>query len=253
MSEPYYADESVTLYLGDCREILPTLDVAIDAAVADPPYAETSLRWDQWPEGWPAVVAAATRSLWCFGSARMFDTYGADLHGGGWHMSHDVIWSKPDSSTGGVTDRFLRSHEHIRHYYLGQWRDVYHEPPRVFVGSRPGTESRKADQGKKWHGVRGPSVWIDDGYRMPLSVISAPSMRKRAIHPTEKPGAVLEPLIEYACPPGGTVLDPFAGSGSTLAVCKATGRRGIGIEGDEEHIEAAAKRLAQESLFGGVA
>lgn len=47
MTEPYYRDEQVQLYLGDCRELLPTLDIAPDAAIVDPPYGETSLGWDR--------------------------------------------------------------------------------------------------------------------------------------------------------------------------------------------------------------
>lgn len=52
MTTPYYADEQVTLYLGDCREVLPALGVTADCIVADPPYGETSLAWDRWPDGW---------------------------------------------------------------------------------------------------------------------------------------------------------------------------------------------------------
>ena len=69
--EPYWSDGRVSLYLGDCREILPALDVTADCVLADPPYGETSLSWDRWPEGWLEAVAGSTRSLWCFGSLRM--------------------------------------------------------------------------------------------------------------------------------------------------------------------------------------
>ena len=78
-------------------------------------------------------------------------------------------------------------------------------------------------------------------------------MRMRGVHPTEKPSGVLEPLIEYGCPPGGLLLDPTCGSASALASARALGHRSVGIEADEAMCEIAAKRLAQDTLFGGVA
>ncbi len=78
-------------------------------------------------------------------------------------------------------------------------------------------------------------------------------MRMRGTgHPTEKPTGILEPLIAYGCPIGGTVLDLFAGSGSTLDAARLIGRRAVGIEMREDYCEIAAKRLAQDTLFGGV-
>jgi site-specific DNA-methyltransferase (adenine-specific) len=76
------------------------------------------------------------------------------------------------------------------------------------------------------------------------SVIPAQSMNNRAVHPTEKPIGILDPLIKYACPEGGLVVDPFAGSGSTLDAARQAGRRGIGIEAHEPYAEAAALRLS---------
>jgi site-specific DNA-methyltransferase (adenine-specific) len=67
-------------------------------------------------------------------------------------------------------------------------------------------------------------------------------------HPTEKPLGILDPLIRYACPPGGLVLDPFAGSGSTLDAARQSGRRAIGIEGREDYCEAAVRRLSALTL-----
>jgi adenine-specific DNA-methyltransferase len=74
-------------------------------------------------------------------------------------------------------------------------------------------------------------------------VISFPYSGNR-LHPTQKPTEALEPLIGAFCPPGGTVLDPFAGSGSTLIAARNTGRRFIGIELDPQHYVTASERLA---------
>jgi site-specific DNA-methyltransferase (adenine-specific) len=81
------------------------------------------------------------------------------------------------------------------------------------------------------------------------SVIAVRSMHGRNIHPTEKPLGILDPLIRYGCPPGGMVLDPFAGSGSTAEAARQTGRRAILIEADERYCEAIVRRMAQGVLL----
>jgi adenine-specific DNA-methyltransferase len=63
------------------------------------------------------------------------------------------------------------------------------------------------------------------------------------LHPTQKPLQILKPLIDSFTPPGGTVLDPFCGSGSTLAAARDLGRRFIGIELDPAHHQTARQRL----------
>jgi site-specific DNA-methyltransferase (adenine-specific) len=249
--KPYFADELVSLYHGDCRDILPALGVTADCLVADPPYGTTSLPWDRWPAGWIAAAAATTRSLWCFGSVRMFLECRDDF--AAWKLSQEVIWEK-NNGTGLHTDRFKRVHEHALHWYRGLWRDVYRDVQRV--AAAPERMARNGEvvhrNGVGYHiGERGESQWRDDGTRMMTSVIRVNNMRGLAIHPTEKPVPLLRPLIAYACPPGGLVVDPFAGSGSTLDAARATGRRAIGIEADERYCELAARRLSQGILVGG--
>lgn len=243
---PYYADESVTLYLGDCREVLPSLGLKADCIVTDPPYGETSLAWDRWPDGWLNVAATASRSLWCFGSLRMFLDRAGEF--AGWKLSQDVIWRKQQGS-GLATDRFRRVHESAVHWYRGDWRNVHHETPRV---PHNGPDSRHGHHGANQLGHLNEvsaKAWVDDGTRLAPSVIDARNMHRRgAIHPTEKPVGILAPLIEYACPPGGLVADLFAGSGSTLDAARAVGRRAIGVEIDERYCERAARRLSQGVL-----
>jgi site-specific DNA-methyltransferase (adenine-specific) len=245
--KPYYEDEAVQLYVGDCREILPELGVTADCIVADPPYGETSLPWDKWPAGWLDMAAIVTRSLWCFGSLRMFLDRRDEFDG--WKLSQDVIWEKHNGSGPTMPDRFQRVHEHMVHWYRGSWRDIYHEQRReAYLGPDKGALSTKLNVDHR--GDYKPRSWSDDGTRSPRSVIRMRSMHQLGtIHPTEKPTGILEPLIAYACPPGGLVIDPFAGSGSTLDAARQTGRRAIGIEGDESYAERAALRFAQAVLL----
>lgn len=249
MTAPYYADDAVTLYHGDCRDVLLDLRPTAETVVADPPYGETSLPWDRWPTGWPSIASSASDSLWCFGSLRMLLERQTEFVL--WRLAQDVVWEKQDG-TGFATDRFRRVHEYAVHWYRGRWDDLHRDVPRV--GSRGVDKSvRRAAVSAAHHGERGASSYNDDGTRLMRSVIQVPNMHGRALHPTEKPAGILAALIQYSCPVGGTVLDPFAGSGSTLRTAKDMGRHAVGIEADERYCEIAAKRLAQESLFGASA
>lgn len=246
---PYYQDAHVTLYHGNMRELLPMLGITSDACVSDPPYGETSLAWDRWVDGWPALVAACTRSMWCFGSMRMFTERWPEF--ASWHLAQDLVWSKRRGS-GMRNDRFKRTHELICQFTRGPWSEIHHEPIREWMGvARPGGPQRRPRRAGHLNGSS-PIVDDDDGLRLVRSIIEAAPPRGSR-HPTEKPAAILAPLIEYAVPPGGLVLDPFAGSASTLLTARHLGRRAIGIEADEEYCERAAKRLSIPDLFGGAA
>jgi site-specific DNA-methyltransferase (adenine-specific) len=244
---PYFEDDSVQLYLGDMREVLPALGITADLILADVPYGETSLAWDRWPYGWLKVAAETTRSLWCFGSMRMFLQHRDEFRDAGWRLSQDVVWEKANG-TAFARDRFKGVHEVAAHWYLGAWRDIYHDTPRAaYTG--PDKHIRARTSRTPHTGEIGGHVYRDDGTRLMRSVIRAPSVRGHGRHPTEKPLGMLVPMVTYACAPGGLVVDPFAGSGSTLQAARLTGRRAIGVELYEPYAEAAALRL-QQTIIG---
>lgn len=247
MTEPYYSDESVTLYLGDWREIIPA-DLEVDLIVTDPPYGETSLDWDHWPVRWPALASRHASSMWCFGSMRMFVDHSDEYDD--WKLSQDIVWEKHNGS-GFQNDRFRRVHEHVTHWYRGDWAHIHHQVPTTNDATartvrRKGRPTHTGDIGT------GTYTSLDGGPRLMTSVLRHSSMHGNAINETEKPVPLLEPLITYGCPTGGAVLDLFAGSGSTLEAARRLGRKAIGYEIRESQCEKTARRLAQGVLpLGG--
>lgn len=242
----YYADDTVTLYHGDMRELLPALSLQADLIVTDPPYGVTALAWDRWPHAWAALAAQAAPSMWCFGSMRMYLQHGAEFTSAGWQMSHDVTWEKANGS-GFATDRFRGVHEHAIHWYRGPWSAIHHDVPRV-PHQGPDKSARARASRTAHTGTIGAHHYVDNGTRLARSVLRAPAVRGQGRHPTEKPLELLDPLIRYGCPDAGLVLDPFAGSGSTLDAARQASRRAIGIEANEVYCEAAARRLQQATL-----
>lgn len=80
------------------------------------------------------------------------------------------------------------------------------------------------------------------------SVIYARSEHGRALHPTQKPEGIIEPLLLYSCPPGGAVLDPFAGSGTTGVVADRLGRTATVIDLNPEYKAMAEQRLMNDRI-----
>jgi site-specific DNA-methyltransferase (adenine-specific) len=240
---PFYEDDLVTLYQGDCRRLLPSLG-AVDVVVTDPPYGDTSLVWDAPVGGWLDLVDAP--QVWCFGSLRFFLEHGADFRAG-WRYGQEIVWEKHNGS-GFHADRFKRVHELAVHWYRGEWRRLYLDPP-VTMDATPRQVRRKQRPTHTGDIAASSYVSEDGGPRLMRSVLQVRSEHGRAVHPTQKPLGILRPLIHYSCPPNGVVLDSFAGSGSTLLAAREMGRRAIGIEIEPAYCKVAAERLAQHSLF----
>lgn len=248
---------AVQIMTGDCRDILQTLPAeSVDCILTDPPYGETSLPWDKWPPGWPALVKhllKPTGSMWVFGSTRMFLDHVEEF--AGWRFAQDVVWEKHNGS-GFHADRFKRVHENALQFYRADapWEGVYKDPqytPDAVARSVRRKKGRPAHMGNI---EAAPYFSEDGGPRLMRSVIYCRSEHGRAIHPTQKPIGIVEPLLLYSCPPGGTVLDIFGGSGTTGVTAQRNNRNAILIEGDPDFAEAARERVDTDSpLFRGAA
>ncbi len=241
--KPYFEEDGITIYYGDAREILPELPSG-NCVIADPPYNQTSLAWDVWPDGWLECVRAD--SLWVFGTMRMFLLHASEIFAAGFSMSQDLVWEKHNGSSS-AADRFRRVHEQMLHFYRGPWEDVYKSVPTTPDATAKTVRRKKRPP--QW-GEIGDSSYlsVDGGPRLQRSVIYEPSCHGYAVNETQKPIGIVRPLIEYSCPPGGLVVDPFSGSGTTLIAAREMGRLGIGIDSRESQCEEAAKRLSQQVM-----
>jgi site-specific DNA-methyltransferase (adenine-specific) len=235
-----YQDEHVTLYHGDSLQVIPHLPL-VDAVITDPLYVETNLAWDKWPTGWMMLLMSKTASVWCFGSLRLFMEQRSEFLG--WKLSQEIVWEKHNGSSH-ARDRFRRVHEIAAHFYAGEWKTVYKNPVVIDVEEpRSRGPLVRGNKPAHWNGIEKRTAYAYAGKRLARSVIYARSCHGYAIHPTQKPTEIVAPLIEYSVPPGGLVLDPFAGSCTTLLVARQMGRRAIGIEADPAMIEKAVARL----------
>ncbi len=145
-----------------------------------------------------------------------------ELLGAGRFVNH-LVWSY--GLGGSSPRRFARKHDDILFYCVDEER-YWFEPPMV-----PATSQRMKGMLKKATDV--------------LDIPSINNMSKERLGwPTQKPMALLEVLVGACCPPGGVVLDPCCGSGTTLAAAVKLGRRAIGGDTSEKAVRIARRRLA---------
>jgi len=247
---------SVRIITGDALTALRLLpDESVHCVVTDPPYAQTSLAWDRWPTGWLEQVRRVLQpsgSMWVFGNLRMFMDRVSEFDE--WALAQDVIWEKHNGSNP-FADRFRRVHEQAAHFYRSdsRWSAVYKNP--LFTNDATARAVRRKNRPQQWGHIEASSYQSEDGgQRMMRSVLFCRSDHGTAEHPTQKPLATVLPLIEYSCPPGGTVLDPFLGSGTVGIACQRLTRDCIGIEINPEYAEIARRRIESDAgLFVQVA
>lgn len=259
LPKPFYEDNHVTLYHGDCLKLLPEIKGGADVLITDPPYGigwathrvgatgnadkkrgdyngqrdeivsirnddSTQVRdaaLDEWGKNRPALV---------FGSLFLPPPEGT---------RHVAVYKKPkDAGSLTAFGRLRRDLEAI--YVLGSRRKEWGEQLVTGRGHKSAPE---------------PTTMRSSLFATAAPVVANPSgLAAKCGHPHAKPGDVLEALITTLVPnPTWTILDPFAGSGSTLVAAKWLGRKAIGIELEERYCEIAAERCSQEVLDLGAA
>ena len=232
MTDPYYSDDHVTIYHGDCLDVLPTLG-QVELVVTDPPYvigavsagnmASKSGGWadmmnsSSWFSSWYRIVDGLLKhdgAMWSFLNWRTLPVVMRAAVDAQMPVTSMLVWDKQWIGPGGV--------QGLRPSY-----------ELVALLAKPGFAI--ADRGL-------PDVWQHKV-----------GSYKESGHPAEKPEQLVRRLITTSGP-GGVVLDPFLGSGTTAVAAKNAGWSAIGIEAEERYCEIAAKRLAQGVLdFGAIA
>jgi site-specific DNA-methyltransferase (adenine-specific) len=219
MMTPYYSHKDITIYHGDCREILPNLP-KVDLVLTDPPYIVgangcglagdraylhdiTQANLDR---GFDSLLLEQHDNWFCFcGKQQLYDVVGRALCGN-WML---ITWCKKNP-TPLTNNNYLPDTEYIVHKYSkGRLFGEYKDKSRFYVSNT------------------GKSPYD---------------------HPTVKPTSLIIKLLRLGTQERDTVLDPFMGSGTTLVAAKQLGRKAIGIEIEEKYCEIAVNRLAQEVL-----
>jgi len=210
---PYYQDEAVTIYHGDCRDT-SLFGMHADAVISDPPYG---MEWAFTGQGSGKSAQGGRNSI----------TKGLRIQGDIGEFDPSPWMNYPIVVLWGM------------HHYPSSLR---RGSVLVWIKKYPdafGTFLSDADL-----------AWMKGGCGVYVSqTINPASFQHDKAHPTQKPVSIMEWCIERSrVPHKGTILDPFMGSGTTLVAAKRLGRKAIGIELEEKYCEIAAKRLAQGAL-----
>jgi len=176
------------------------------------------------------------------------------LRADGWYLRSDIIWAKPNPMPESVRDRCTKSHEYLfllsksaRYWYdADAIREASIHAGRV-IDYDGNQKNNTVDPVLQRTRINTTTTVLDTRNKRDVWTIATEPYPEA--HFAVFPEKLVEPCILAGCPEGGTVLDPFAGSGTTLAVAKRLCRRAIGIELNPEYIELAKHRVSQMGLF----
>ena len=255
---PAFADRIIS---GDCLDELKKLpESSVDLVFADPPYNLQLTRdllrpnntrvdgvhqaWDKFAgfaaydafcRAWLAECRRILKpdgAIWVIGSYHNIFRLGCAIQDLGYWILNDIVWRKTNPMPNFRGRRFTNAHETLI------WAAREESSRYTF-----NYEALKAFNDD----VQMRSDWL-------IPICSGPERLRddggRKAHPTQKPEALLYRVILASTEPGGVVLDPFFGTGTTGAVAKKLGRRFIGIERDEDYIRAAVERIAAVEPLG---
>lgn len=255
--KPYYEQAGVVLYHGDCREILPVLG-RVDVVITDPPYSDYVHSKSRRGGASAPKLDGKGRNVACsFAREKEFGfeslspelrrecSYAFAILVRRWVLTFsDVeschLWRDDLAETG------------LEYVRTGAWIKLGATPQ--FTGDRPAagfeTITIAHPKGRKrWNGGGRHAIWR--GAEEPDLVYEVPIVLNRShsdprLHSTQKPLPLMTDLVGDFSDEGETILDPFAGSGTTLVAAKRLGRKAIGIELDEGHCETTARRVERE-------
>lgn len=243
--KPYFETKGVKLYCADYCDVLPSITPGrIGAVITDPPFAITNLAWDQpvdWSVFWPAVerISKPTAPMVLFATGKFVYKL---THSNLKNFRYDLIWEK-NLAVGFLhaNSRPLRSHESIL-IFARRYKGSTYIPQKTKgrMHKNNATGRRPAHYGGIAKAV---PVVATDLYH-PRSVLRFPNRTSsKSLHPTQKNLGLMEWLVKTYSRRGETILEPFAGSGSTLVAAVRNGRKVIASESAEEFCEIAARRL----------
>jgi site-specific DNA-methyltransferase (adenine-specific) len=221
MIKPYYEDKWVKIFLGDCREILPQLDVKVDLVLTDPPYNATDI--------------GPNHRIYINQTMKLSDGEYADFCSTWFNLILNI--TERISFTPGIANLWL--------YPAPKWVLCWHKPSAISYNKLGGFNA--------WEPIliygKPKGRFGQDYIRQdPLNFSQGPEKN----HPCPKPQKVWDWIINGMSEAGDLILDPFLGSGTTAYCAKKLNRRCIGIEIEEKYCEIAAKRCCQEVMELGL-
>ena len=274
----------IDIYLGDCLDSLKKLeDQSINTCITSPPYfalrdygVEGQLGLEETPKEFidnlVNVFKEVKRVLRDDGTVwlNIGDSYGNEKHLLGipwrvafamqdddWILRQDIIWNKPNPMPESVKDRCTKAHEYIflfsksKKYYFDN-EVIKEESVTVNSKGEIGKPNSAKNVGKSVEGIDGFDVrsgFKDMGAyekKNKRSVWTVATKPFTEAHFATFPKELILPCVLAGCPEGGTVLDPFAGSGTTGIVANHKNRNAILLELSEDYINIAVKRIRKE-------